>query len=81
MRCACAVRKVGYLGPAFNDGQGDRGNYCVPGRGWPHHQCSAPAWVCFFDCPNLFKIEYSRRFLERRHQTHMIHRIPGKTTA
>ena len=25
--------------------------------------------------------EYSRQFLESRHRTHMIHRIPGKTRA
>ena len=30
--CARAVRKVGYFGPVFPDGQGDRGNYCVPMR-------------------------------------------------
>ena len=30
MRCARAVRKVGYLGRVFTDGQGDCGNYCVP---------------------------------------------------
>ena len=30
VRCACAVRKVGYLGPVFPDGQGDRSNCCVP---------------------------------------------------
>ena len=26
----CTVRKVGCFGPVFPDGQGDRGNYCVP---------------------------------------------------
>ena len=26
----CAVRKPSYFGPVFTDGQGDRGNYCVP---------------------------------------------------
>ena len=26
----CAVRKVGWFGPVFPDGQGGRGNYCVP---------------------------------------------------
>ena len=30
MRCACAVRKVGYFGPTSPDGQGDRGDYHVP---------------------------------------------------
>ena len=29
-RCARAVRKVGYFGPVFPDGQGDCGNHCVP---------------------------------------------------
>ena len=29
-RCARAVRQVGYFAPVFPDGQGDRGNYCVP---------------------------------------------------
>ena len=28
----CAVRKVGYFGPEFPDGQGHRGNHRVPGR-------------------------------------------------
>ena len=30
VRCACAVPKVGYLGPILRDDRGDRGNYCVP---------------------------------------------------
>ena len=30
VRCARTVRKVGYLGLVFPDGQGDRSNYCVP---------------------------------------------------
>ena len=30
MRFARVVRKVGYLGPIFPDGQGDHGNSCVP---------------------------------------------------
>ena len=30
VRCARAVRKVGYFGPIFPDGAGDRSNYCVP---------------------------------------------------
>ena len=30
MRCARAVRKVGYFGPMFPDGPGDRSNDCVP---------------------------------------------------
>ena len=33
VRCACAVRKVGYFGPVFPDGQGDRSNDCVPMHG------------------------------------------------
>ena len=30
VRCARAVRKVGYFGPVSPDGQGDCGNYCLP---------------------------------------------------
>ena len=30
LRCACAVRNVGYFGPVFPDGQVDCGDYCVP---------------------------------------------------
>ena len=30
VRCVCAVRKVGYLGPILPDAQGDRSHYCVP---------------------------------------------------
>ena len=26
----CAVRQVGYFGPVFPDGQGDRSNHCAP---------------------------------------------------
>ena len=29
----CAVQKVGYFGPGFPNGQGDRSSYCVPIRG------------------------------------------------
>ena len=32
LRCARAVRKVGYLGPVFPDAEGDCGHYCVPRR-------------------------------------------------
>ena len=32
MRCARAVRKVGYLGPITPEGQGDRGHYSMPIR-------------------------------------------------
>ena len=27
------MRKLGHFGPVFPDGQGDRGNYCVPIHG------------------------------------------------
>ena len=30
VRCARAVRKVGYFGPVSPDGEGDCGHYCVP---------------------------------------------------
>ena len=30
LRAVPAVRKVGYFGPIFPDGQGDHSNYCVP---------------------------------------------------
>ena len=32
VRCARAVRKVGYFGPVSPDGRGDRSNCCVPMR-------------------------------------------------
>ena len=32
VRCARAVRNVGYFGPVFPDGPGVFGNYCVPKR-------------------------------------------------